>query len=293
MGFCFGIRLGRRTGSAAAKTQQFRQWLGDLSQWTANFHRDVETYRAELAGLTEQAEDISRSGELVRPAVVLHLLAQIADANHRLQQRLDDAETRLNHQSAELQEFLSEARTDGLTRLPNRRALDEELTRRLAEWRRYQAPFSLALVDIDRFKLVNDQFGHLVGDRVLHEVAMALRAALRDADFVARFGGEEFAVVMPATTEAAAHRACERAREAVEQVAVTVDGVEVRATVSCGAAQAREGEDAASLLRRADAALYTSKHARRNQCHWHDGQRCTAIGKELQPAPAEEVALCG
>jgi diguanylate cyclase len=291
VGIYWGLRLGRRKAEtpAAVETEHVRQWLGELSQWTNSFHREVATYREEMEGLAEQANDISRTTEPTRAAVVLQLLSQILSANQRLQTRLDEAEGRLNRQSEELQEYLSEARTDGLTLLPNRRAFDEELVRRLAEWRRYQAPFSLALLDIDRFKEINDNYGHLVGDRVLRDVALALRTAMRDADLVTRYGGEEFAIIMPATGEPATFRAAERAREAVERVVVEANGVEIRPTVSCGATQARENDDASAMLQRADAALYSSKYAGRNQSHWHNGHRCVPILKETQTlAPTEE-----
>jgi diguanylate cyclase len=219
-----------------------------------------------------------------RAAVSLQLMSQMISANQRLQRRLSDAENRLNRQSEEMEGYLSEARTDGLTDLPNRRALDEELGRRLAEWRRYHMAFSIALLDIDHFKEINDRYGHAVGDRVLIEVANALRATMRDADLVCRFGGEEFAIVMPATCAPASYRAVERAREAVESLVIELEGEEIRPTISCGAAQSRDNEDAAALLQRSDAALYSSKCAGRNQSHWHDGHRCLPIVKS---APAD------
>ncbi len=295
VGVYLGTRLARRPAAdaPALEAQHVQHWVGELSQWTTTFHHEMAHYREEIEGLAEQANDIRGADETPRASVVLELLSQILSANQRLKQRLEGAETRLNRQSEELQEYLSEARTDGLTRLPNRRAMDEELSRRLAEWKRYRAPFSVAILDIDHFKHVNDRYGHVVGDRVLHDVAVAIRTTMRDADLVARFGGEEFVIIMPATTELAASRAVERAREAVTNVAVTVDGcVEIRPTVSCGAAQVRDGEDAASLLQRADAALYSSKFGGRNQTHWHDGVRCVMIDRLTHATPATDAAPC-
>jgi diguanylate cyclase len=176
-----------------------------------------------------------------------------------------------------------------LTDLPNRRALDEELARRMAEWRRYGTDVSIAILDLDRFHEINDRFGRWVGDRVLQEVAQVLRGAMRDADLVSRFGGEEFAIVMPATCAPASYRAVERAREAVETVVIELDGEEIRPTVSCGATQALKNDDAAALLQRADAALYTSQFAGRNQSHWHDGFRCLPIVKTVPTEAAPEA----
>lgn len=294
IGLYLGMRIGRRSAecSEALESQHVRQLLGELSQWTTSFQREVATYREEMEGFSEQATDLGRGSDPSRATVVLQLLTQILSSNQRLQKRLHDAENRLTRQSEELCEYLSEARTDSLTALPNRRALDEELLRRLAEWRRYKAPFSVALLDIDRFKDINDRYGHVVGDEVLREVARALRGSMRDADLVSRFGGEEFAILMPATSGPATFIAAERAREAVQKVLIEVDGVEIRPTVSCGAAQASESDDATTLLQRADAALYTSKYAGRNQCHWHDGQRCIPIGTASLLNATAELSTC-
>jgi diguanylate cyclase len=291
IGLYIGMRLGRRSAGPGLDAQHVQNWVGELTQWTSAFHRDVADYREEMEILAERVNTIRADGEAPGASIVLDLLSQILSANQRLKQRLGEAETRLSRQSVEMQGYLSEARTDCLTHLPNRRALDEELSRRLAEWRRYKAPFSVALLDIDRFKEINDRFGHLAGDRVLTEVALAVRTTMRDADFVARFGGEEFAIVMPATTEAAAFRAVERAREAVEKIAVEADRGEIRPTVSCGAAQVRDDEEMNSLLQRVDAALYTSKFAGRNQSHWHDGVRCVMIANTWAPAAAEQAPV--
>jgi diguanylate cyclase len=285
-----GLHLGKRLGHSAAapsdsQTEQVRQWVGELSQWTSTFHRDVADYRQEMEGLTEQAHGMTQSAEPNRAAVAKQLMSQMLSANQRLQQRLNDAENRLHRQSEEMEGYLSEARTDGLTDLPNRRAFDEELARRLAEWRRYRMTFSIALLDVDHLDEINGRFGRKVGDRVLLEVARALRETMRDADLVCRFGGEEFAIVMPATCEPASFRAVERARKAVESIVIDLDGQRICATASCGAAQARDNDDAVTLLQQADAALYSSKCAGRNQSHWHDGVRCIPIEK-ASPAKA-------
>jgi diguanylate cyclase len=252
----------------------------------------VAGYREEIEGLAEQAGDVSRVADPNRAAAVMQLMSQIVSANQRLQRRLNDAETSLQHQTEELEDYLSEARTDSLTDLPNRRALDEELVRRLAEWRRYDIVFSVALLDIDNLNEINERFGRIVGDRILQEVARSIRACMRDADLVARFGGEEFAIIMPATCEPASFRAMERARESVEEIVIELDGEEIRPTVSCGATQAHEDDDTAAVLQRADAALYTSKCAGRNQSHWHDGHRCLPIAKSPPAEPAAEAAEC-
>jgi diguanylate cyclase (GGDEF)-like protein/PAS domain S-box-containing protein len=159
------------------------------------------------------------------------------------------------------------ARTDALTGLSNRRDFIERGER---EWQRHQrhaAPLAVLMMDIDHFKSINDQHGHAGGDLVLKAMAKTCAAALRNIDLVARVGGEEFAVMLPATAIEPATEVAERLRQAVESLSVPLpDGQEVRFTVSVGLAMyepADEGIDAG--LMRADQALYKAKAGGRNQ----------------------------
>ena len=128
-------------------------------------------------------------------------------------------------------------------------------------------PVTLAVVDIDHFKRINDQYGHQTGDIVLVEVAKTMRTRLRPTDFIARFGGEEFVMIFPQTSLAGAAVAAERLREAVRLTRVkTRDGMQIpSATVSIGLAELQPGQDVASLLQLADEALYRAKHNGRNR----------------------------
>ena len=204
-------------------------------------------------------------------------MAQIVQANEQLQHRLNNAEATLQDQAEEITAYMCEARTDTLTELPNRRAFDDELSRRMAEWRRSESPVNVVILDIDQFKLFNDRFGHAAGDAVLIEVARVLQTATRESDLVARLGGEEFAVVLAGVEASEARRAAERIRKAVAATAFQYDGKSMRITVSCGVARAEKSEDGSSLVKRADEALYASKAAGRNVSHWHDSQRSVLL----------------
>lgn len=172
----------------------------------------------------------------------------------------------LGRRTAELERL---SMTDALTGLPNRRAFDERLREALASARRHQRPLVVALLDFDRFKLINDRYGHELGDAVLVEGAAVVRRSLRASDVAARWGGEEFALLLPDTGRAAALRILDRLRRAVASVDWAQLEVELVPTVSIGAAAldevGDEVDDEAALLRLADRRLFAAKRAGRDR----------------------------
>jgi diguanylate cyclase (GGDEF)-like protein len=149
---------------------------------------------------------------------------------------------------------------DGLTGLLNRRAVEETLLAQVHRSRRTGEPFAVLMLDLDRFKTINDRHGHAAGDRALKHTAAALKAELREVDAVGRFGGEEFLVVMPGATVETALPVAERLRTALATDALRVEGATLLLSASIGIAQWREpAEDTSRLLMRADAALYKAK----------------------------------
>jgi diguanylate cyclase (GGDEF)-like protein len=159
----------------------------------------------------------------------------------------------------------AEALRDALTGLPNRRAFDDALAREVARAGREAAPLSALLLDVDRFKAVNDGHGHAAGDAVLRAVAARARAALRAEDLLARIGGEELAALLPGAGLADAVEIAERVRRAIAAAPVEAGGASIAVTISIGAAQRAAGEDGPALLARADARLYAAKAAGRDR----------------------------
>jgi diguanylate cyclase (GGDEF)-like protein len=160
------------------------------------------------------------------------------------------------------------ASTDSLTGLPNRRALLNKGERELTRAQRYSRPLSLLLIDVDRFKQVNDRYGHASGDRVLQALAAAGQAALRDCDTFGRFGGEEFLALLPETDDVGAATLAERLRGAASRCAQGLDdhGQPIAFTVSIGiAVRMDDKEPLASMISRADAALYSAKSKGRDR----------------------------
>jgi diguanylate cyclase (GGDEF)-like protein len=161
------------------------------------------------------------------------------------------------------------ASSDALTGLANRRQLAFALGREVARTLRTKEPLSVALIDIDHFKKINDTFGHVVGDVVLREVAAVLAGTVRDVDLVARYGGEEFAILLPDCASAGALAVVERVRSAVASM-----GSVAKVTVSAGIATAvGEGTDGDALIAAADQALYESKRTGRDRATLASGNQ--------------------
>jgi diguanylate cyclase (GGDEF)-like protein len=210
----------------------------------------------------------SRAYPLVLAGIVVGVLeAQASDVPAETEQVLDALlstaaaaleSSRLHSAAREL------AHIDGLTRLPNRRRFETDMD---AEWercRRYGRPMALVMLDLDHFKRLNDEYGHLTGDQALRGVADALTHVLRTSDTGYRYGGEELALLLRETSMREAIAVAERVRQAVE--GVRVDDSAVRVTASLGVAERRAGMlSPEELVSAADAALYTAKHAGRNR----------------------------
>lgn len=155
---------------------------------------------------------------------------------------------------------------DPLTGVFNRRYMDQQLQRELQRIERYPTPITMAFIDIDCFKSINDTYGHTAGDVVLQGLANMLQNRMRVTDLIARFGGEEFVIIMPGTTAEEGERVLGEALQAVRETAVARDEVrEYRITFSAGIAQWREGLTAEQWIRLADKAMYNSKSRGRNR----------------------------
>ena len=155
-----------------------------------------------------------------------------------------------------------QARTDDLTKLPNRRALDEEIAYALAGARRTGRPFAVVMVDVDRFKFINDTHGHAVGDTTLSAFAQRLAGALREPDRGYRYGGEEFCLLLADTDLASARTHAERARE---QITLPFEGTMRALTASFGVTAWQPDDTGDTLFHRADRALYAAKSNGRNR----------------------------
>lgn len=165
-----------------------------------------------------------------------------------------------------------EVLTDPLTELLNRRAFNQHLEHALNQWDRHKRSFVLILSDIDYFKLINDRFGHLVGDKVLRGIAQLIRTTLRKSDLAFRIGGEEFAILLPETNLKAGSEVADKIRKRIDEEPITLDsGQTTFPTMSFGLG-VPEDHDALSLFSAVDQALYAAKHKGRNRLEIMRGQ---------------------
>ncbi|MBA6063806.1 GGDEF domain-containing protein [Pseudomonas mosselii] len=164
-----------------------------------------------------------------------------------------------------LEEQRQKAMIDPLTGLPNRAAWSEQVEREVLDWQENGGHLAMAILDLDHFKRINDGYGHLAGDKVLKIVADQLRKRLRGRDFIARFGGEEFVLLMPQTSPPAAVQVAEAMRAAIEACPFHFKGERVVITTSIGISAFRSGERGDQVLKRADEALYRAKELGRNR----------------------------
>jgi diguanylate cyclase (GGDEF)-like protein len=189
------------------------------------------------------------------------VLKQYARMRMRLETIVDERTRALRERTVELQRL---ATRDQLTGLFNRRHADASLAMRIEEFHRYGRRFSIALIDLDHFKSINDQHSHEVGDQVLKRVARLLTAHCRETDVVARYGGEEFLLCFPEADAPSVVEICEELRRTMEETDWSVLARGLRVSLSAGVAEMRHGFDRSKLVNAADQKLYEAKRRGRN-----------------------------
>ncbi len=183
---------------------------------------------------------------------------------------LEEAYARARSRGALLAERLQR---DGLTRVLTRESILGQLELLVSDQRQRERPAVVVMIDLDHFKQVNDQYGHLVGDDVLREVSQRLRGRLRAQDLIGRYGGEEFLLVLPQTGLARGREVCERLREVVAGMPVLSGNHKVTVTISIGVTEVTMTEEVETVIQRADQAMYQAKQAGRNRVEVTDVAR--------------------
>ena len=238
---------------------------GRLHDYATTMAKDVDAHqtRVQAVNNTLQEQDEDGATDAVYQAV-----DELIAANDSMQEKLRIAQERLQDQAAQLESAEQKANTDGLTRIANRRAFDDHLDGQFDKG--HQEAGTLAILDVDHFKQFNDTYGHRAGDEVLRVVASILSARLNPYGIAARFGGEEFAIIMDGMPIQTAAEIIDHARIAIGQRDIHFGDKRLRVTMSAGIAELLPSESKDDWLQRADDALYRSKDAGRDCAHWMD-----------------------
>jgi diguanylate cyclase len=293
-----GVLAQRLRGLERAR-QELELLLGQLLGQLDSLTRDVEGYQsdesqrssssdalnAQISGEIKAISDSVATGDdlgLIRrqlrsrlDAISRHMLEFRSREEERAQQTRARTEqmrsrmTELEAEASKLRASLTDEKRlsmqDALTKLPNRLAYEQRAAEEFDRWSRFAEPTCMAVWDIDKFKFINDTYGHRAGDKVIAVVAECLAKSIRNTDFVARYGGEEFVMLLPGTTLQDALPLAERIRETLSQMGFHFRGAPVSITISCGITSLQPGDTAANAFERADKALYSAKEGGRNR----------------------------
>ncbi|GGC69821.1 GGDEF domain-containing protein [Marinobacter halophilus] len=249
-----------RQGDTATLDREIREELGRVSDEIRS-SQDLQTLKQSVS---QRLEFISGALERfrTRDAEREGMLTEQLEA---MQEKVAAMEAHSEQMQAQVRRERERALTDLLTQLPNREAWQERLAFEYNRWQRYQHPLSVAVIDIDLFKKINDSFGHKAGDRVLQLVAREMKNRLRNTDFIARYGGEEFVLLLPETGLEDARVVVDQFRGHVGKLPFHFGGKPVTITFSAGVSDFRAGDTEDAVFDRADRALYQAKDAGRNQ----------------------------
>lgn len=231
-------------------------------------HRADQAANDSSQALSEVRSAIDQTGlpqELAAAhALLIAEIDRVIASNTVLKGELASSQTLLASQREQIEALKTAVRIDGLTQLANRAYFDEKLQEMIHLHQRYQEPFSLMMIDIDNFKTINDSHGHLAGDRILKGVSFKIKATLRESDFLARFGGDEFALILIKASLAPAMALAGKIIASVRESRFILDGTDFKVTLSIGVASVHVGDTPETLLKRADEALYLVKQRGRD-----------------------------
>jgi diguanylate cyclase len=240
--------------------------IGAMSNSTGRFYEQVGGYQKQLEGASDFATlSAVIQGLLVETQVVRTDIEQSREELAAARRKVETYEARVQQLERELTQVSALVQKDPLTFALNRRGLEEAFRVETARATRYGSALGFVMLDLDDFKKLNDSLGHLAGDRALIHVASLMQATVRPTDFIARLGGEEFALLLPATDVGEAAAAAERLQRELAKRGFQFEGRTWPLTFSAGAVQWRTGESLEEMIHRADRALYEAKRAGKNR----------------------------
>lgn len=258
-----------QTNDAATNSQKNRNKL-DQSVFTQI--RELQLQAIKTTSIDSLKELVNQCFKTVATEIKNHhqqdkeQQQKFQDSMAELVNKMIGLEVETERLKAELKVVHHQSLHDALTGLFNRNAYNQRLKDEIARYNRYHQPLTLAIWDIDHFKNINDTFGHKSGDKVLELTAKQLQTHTRDTDFIARFGGEEFVMLLPNTSKDAALNLANELRELIAQTGFHANGKSVPIRVSCGLTEFKDDDSEEGFFERADKALYEAKNQGRNRC---------------------------
>ncbi len=240
--------------------------LANMTESTSDYHEKIEVYQQKLSSTEEVVELTSVLKNILDDTRTVGLNVQRSrEELEEGQKKAIEAEQKIKQLTAELDYISEVAHEDFLTGTLNRRGMDEALEREFSRADRYNTPLSIAMMDIDHFKKLNDTFGHAKGDEALTHFAKVVKDVKRTTDVLARYGGEEFIIILPATNQEDAINVITRVQRELTKNFFMSNDKHVLITFSAGVAERISGEKIEAIVPRADAALYEAKNTGRNR----------------------------
>ncbi|MGC2165693.1 MAG: GGDEF domain-containing protein [Gallionella sp.] len=251
--------------------------LAAITESTGSYQAKIKVYQDQIKATEDVNQLNAILGSLVVDIATMNADAQQShEAFRETQQKAKAAERQINELTTKLEYISEAAHQDFLTGALNRRGMDEAFDREFKRADRHNTPLSLAMLDIDHFKKINDTMGHSTGDMALAHLAKVVKSVLRSTDILARYGGEEFVILLPGTKQDDAVNVVAGVQRDLTKNFFLHNNERVLITFSAGVAERMTGENADEVLPRADAALYQAKHAGRNR----------VVGAELPLQPS-------
>jgi diguanylate cyclase len=297
VGLLVGFYVGRTTWADRQRHQVQKERdlmlkaLVTLLESADQLNADVDTHTHEMHEMGQHVTELKLKDELedVQQTLLGHI-SSVMESNKRLENDLTVTRFRMEAQAQEIDRTRAEARIDSLSGVANRKAFDETLQYLFAAWKRQNDPFVLILADVDHFKWINDTHGHPAGDLVVHGVGSYLKGIVRAGGYAFRFGGDEFAVLLPKADLHTGQLAAEKVLQGISRTNfdVGVRGERVSITFSMGVAVIHDGDSAESVLKRADDALYRAKQSGRNQVQLEGADKKAEQETKSDPAEAAD-----
>jgi diguanylate cyclase len=263
-------------GPAVHKVDPREQQISDSAQavrsilliLTSVIERTDQAASESSQALNKLRDSVDRTGlppdVAAATSLLMEQIERMISNNTSLKGKLAGSQEILTVQQSQIDMLRTAVLLDGMTQLANRSYFDDKLAEMIKLWQRYGEIFFLMIIDVDNFKAINDTHGHQAGDRILKGVAFKIKSVVRESDFLARFGGDEFALILIKSTAHAAADVAGKLCSNVRDSRFLLDHVEIKVTLSIGAAQVTADDTVESLLRRADQALYRVKETGRD-----------------------------